>query len=441
MADKMFEAAEQKKRIQLCKKEQMNFAFCPGKKPDGHKFALDKNKAPKILEKICLLEGETKATSFGLAEVVEDELLLRCEKLAAGLKKGVLFSLKQVKQTMPVRIFDPDGNELLEDGEAEPGAATAKSGSPDATDDGIAAGQTAGTSGDKARWAKVLADVMGRVKAAREAGIELPSPVGQLLKAAQALAEKDRFDEAIAQAAKVRDMIESAGRAAPPAPPPPPAAEQRPDPGDADERASLLDALAALQGRVSNAAGTSPPHKDSLTKLSDLIRQQGEKGSLATAQAQLEKLGKLLDHIEKQDLSDDTELRRAAVRGREIWTAAKDQADSGINKLLAALRQRNDRTFAEIGTKLESLAASGLPGVSQGAQSQLLTALLDLEGGGADPAKARQRALRAVEAYGAALQGNEFIDLCDDNPFEIKVSINATMTQALGEISAALQGS
>ncbi len=110
--DEMFEPKEVKRLVKLAKKQELNFAFNKGMKPDEHLLALDKRKAPKILEKICKLQGTGKKAAFGTVTAEGKEITFKCEKEIAGMRKAIIHLLKSIKEPMQVFLVDANGNPI-----------------------------------------------------------------------------------------------------------------------------------------------------------------------------------------------------------------------------------------------------------------------------------------------------------------------------------------
>ncbi|MCV2868866.1 hypothetical protein OEW28_09520 [Defluviimonas sp. WL0002] len=128
---------------------------------------------------------------------------------------------------------------------------------------------------------------------------------------------------------------------------------------------------------------------------------------------------------------------KAASESRKIWVEAKDSVDAGIERLVARLAKESDPELGEIAGAIRDLASAGLPGISDGAQTELLSGIMELEGG-APAAASLAKSLAALQRYRAALSGNPFIEICEENPFGVNVPITATMTGALDEMEKRL---
>ena len=115
------------------------------------------------------------------------------------------------------------------------------------------------------------------------------------------------------------------------------------------------------------------------------------------------------------------------------WRSASDEADQQIAALQAALRSSDDEV-------LEEIAEFGLNGLTGNFKTPLMAALMDIERG--DPAviaKTGPKLLTIVQQFRAHLDGSEKIDVCDDNPFGVAVSLRATLGGALAQMEQALQ--
>lgn len=115
-----------------------------------------------------------------------------------------------------------------------------------------------------------------------------------------------------------------------------------------------------------------------------------------------------------------------------LWQGARDIADKGVTALQGALRGHG---VAE----LDRIADAGLNGVTEGNQTALLAAMVDLARATPDarPAAAR-RVGQASAAFRQFLAADPVISLCEANPFGVKVAIRATLTRALDAIDKAV---
>lgn len=108
---------------------------------------------------------------------------------------------------------------------------------------------------------------------------------------------------------------------------------------------------------------------------------------------------------------------------RQAWQAASDTVDGQITALQAALRQSGDETLREI-------AEYGLNGVTGNYKVPLMAAMAEQAG---------PKALEVIRAFRSHIEADERIEVCDDNPFGVAVTIRATLGTALAQMEAALQ--
>ncbi len=118
---------------------------------------------------------------------------------------------------------------------------------------------------------------------------------------------------------------------------------------------------------------------------------------------------------------------------RDAWQAASDTVDGQIGALQAALRASDDETLREI-------AEYGLNGVTGNHKVPLMAAMTEIGAGDAAAvAKAGPKALGIIQAFRSHIEGDERIEVCDDNPFGVPVAIRATLGAALARMQASLQ--
>jgi len=98
-----------------------------------------------------------------------------------------------------------------------------------------------------------------------------------------------------------------------------------------------------------------------------------------------------------------------------------------VGKLQDALRQEGDPRF-------DRIADMGLHGITGRLQVGLETALMDLERGGADRAKA----LKSVDELRQFLAENKVVALCEGNPFGVAVKIREPLLAALADVEKVL---
>jgi hypothetical protein len=112
----------------------------------------------------------------------------------------------------------------------------------------------------------------------------------------------------------------------------------------------------------------------------------------------------------------------------EAWDAATEAVDGQIAALQSALRGQDDAELREIGEY-------GLNAVTGNQRVPLLAALMGARGGNAgDRAKLPQ----LIANLRGHLDADERVRACDENPFDVAVSIRQTLGAALDRLSSAV---
>jgi hypothetical protein len=206
---------------------------------------------------------------------------------------------------------------------------------------------------------------------------------------------------------------ESAPSAPPDAPPPPP---------QADAKAALHEALAALIRRIPAAAGEDAARKAMLLKAAgaanDALKTDDMKLAAAT-------IGKLKQVLEALTPHSPTESKAAPLL--PVWLEAKETVDERLGRMQGALREFDD-------PDLNRIAEMGLNGVTGRSSVGLMAALreADAAGGGAEP---RAKLAEAIASYRSFLDGDPIVGLLDDNPFGVELNLRATLWGALDTLS------
>ena len=106
-----------------------------------------------------------------------------------------------------------------------------------------------------------------------------------------------------------------------------------------------------------------------------------------------------------------------------IWLDAKDEADKQIGALQQALRGFDD-------PDLQRIAEFGLNGVTGKSSVGLMVALreADQPGGGGE---ARVKLGEAIEGYRRFLSDDKIVDMLEENPFGVTVTLRKTLGGAL----------
>jgi hypothetical protein len=207
------------------------------------------------------------------------------------------------------------------------------------------------------------------------------------------------------------------------------ATETKPEPdATADAaRAALSRDLAAAIGGVAAAAGADAARKAALVKLAGAANAAMKGGDLAQAARLVAELKAAID----KGPATGGQTAIPPDKLLALFRDAKDDVDSGLNKLQEALRATGDADLLRI-------AEYGLYGMTDGAGVGLMKALFNLQAAKPDTRDALYAAARAAaEAYRTAVFADEAVDLVDNNPFGVEVGIKSKLGPALDAIANA----
>ena len=113
------------------------------------------------------------------------------------------------------------------------------------------------------------------------------------------------------------------------------------------------------------------------------------------------------------------------------WREALDKVDGQISALQSVLRGAPDEELHEI-------AEFGLNAMTGNHKAKIQAALMDLQGGEANPRKVAAAAA-LVASFIAHIGSDKRIAACDANPFGVSLSIRRTLAPALDALKTALQ--
>ncbi len=238
MSEVALKGDELKKLLKVAKKQEIAFAYAPGKKPEDDIFSMDRKKAPEVVSRQVRKESDGSKYAFGLASVSGKVISLKCERELPGMSKKLKKLFKAEKCALNVVILDGSGNVLEEDIEELP-----DDGLPDDGDD-----KDGSELEDEARRKTVL-EMAAAIKSKLAA---LPENVRKALsehyaKAVKAVKDGDLdaaengFNKLNAAISKVENA--NTGTSDSPAPPPPP-------PPSNPDVIKLLGVAASLEKRI-----------------------------------------------------------------------------------------------------------------------------------------------------------------------------------------------
>lgn len=428
MAGYQVEGTELKAMIKLARKGPIGFAFNPGKADSDHYLAMHRKRPGDILGKAAKKEGPGVKVAFGSCSVDGKVLSLSCDKVVPAIAKKIKKYLKSQKVTLNVQVLDPDGNVLESDIEDLPedpdetvtaGPATEADGGEDVAPPARDEAETADAS-----------DIVARIKAAQPLVAAMPAAAASKLKDAMSKVVTQIKSEDLDGARAAMDRIETAlkklgGSDADQSGPE--LGEQREIGTQADLVARLKVVSGELEGLPSGAAGKL---QTALKTVVGRIKKQ-ELDLAATALSQIEAA---VRKLRPPDAAPDAKEADAGERNPlVIWRDAKERSDAGIAALQSALKSVGH-------PELDKIVDFGLNGVTQGNQTAMMKALMDYNSAPEDQKPVMASSLLSqVESYRAFVSASRIIDLCENNPFGVSVSIKAPMNTALDRISRAVE--
>lgn len=134
-----------------------------------------------------------------------------------------------------------------------------------------------------------------------------------------------------------------------------------------------------------------------------------------------------------RDDAPEIDPRALGTQGLRHWEVAREEVGRQIEALRSALLARSN-------PGLKRVAEFGFNGITGRLQVGLSTALMDLEAAApADRARALARARTTIDELAEFIEKDPTIALLDDNPFEVNVSIRATLGKTLKGLQNAAQ--
>lgn len=210
--------------------------------------------------------------------------------------------------------------------------------------------------------------------------------------------------------------------------------QQGPDPS-ADLKAALDARIKALTPRFREALAGPPPNavlKERLATLSAL-RQLGD---FTAGMALLDDIEANLGKTQAQPTAEgDSKGWAAAYQG---WLAANEKLDGQLNALRQAIL--SETAYPEFAEQLQDIARVGLNALTGNHRVRLMAAFQVMAGGDiASLQKHGDKALAAISAFRAYLDGNEAVDACEGNPWDVDVAIRDTLYPPLDLLTGILQ--
>ena len=122
---------ELKANIGVARKRELTFGLCIGKSPETTILLCHKTKDAETMGRMAKKDGETAKVAFGTMTVDGKNLNLSCQgDVPTGIARKTREMLKLANLKLKVRVLDPNGNPIEEDGDDEeegaaPGGAAA----------------------------------------------------------------------------------------------------------------------------------------------------------------------------------------------------------------------------------------------------------------------------------------------------------------------------
>lgn len=370
---------------------RFNFGFGLASSWEDCGLLIDRKvKGRALSEQLKKMPASFSKLSFGTLIVEEGETRLSPNKEIAGMMKQLekKFLKEKLNKFRPVLLLVAEDAEALEDETDE------------ASEKGTeAVASEAASSTQDAR--SLIARVSKLSALVKSADGENKKQLATDLKTAATLLKTSAFEECSA----ALDEIENALNAAPA----PQAA--KPNPLTDNLKQALMKQVKVIQTLPDPAAH------------SEMVREMGallQAGDIAGAAQALKALSTAISEVKKPAQTGDP---------LKIWRDAKESIDGNLSKLQTALKGIDHPVLARI-------AELGLNGATEGNQTAMMKALLELNNA---PANGRENAVaelsKQVASYQIFLDSDPVIDLVENNPFGIDVPIQAQLGSALKKIA------
>src|SRR4051812_2823808 len=193
------------------------------------------------------------------------------------------------------------------------------------------------------------------------------------------------------------------------------------------------DGLRQLLARIKELESMTFPDKIAALKTQVLQKAQalGQMSKFAEANMLLDQLAAKAGTAPSAGSGDNFKQRWMAAR--KSWQTASEALDAQVGQLQAALRKSGDNELVEI-------AEFGLNGVTGNFKTRLMAAMLEVDQAANAEAlkKAAGSARGIIGGFRQHIDSDERVQVCDDNPFGVTVSIRKTLGEALGRLEEPL---
>lgn len=206
-----------------------------------------------------------------------------------------------------------------------------------------------------------------------------------------------------------------------------------------------VDAAAAFSERLRTLM---PVIKDALANgnsQSDAIKQQvGQAGALAK-EKNFVQAHQLLDAVESllktgaPNTAPTTGNQSPSPQFSQLWEQAKLAWQDALEVLDGQLEKLRQVLIGENDSELKDIAEFGLNAMTAGYRVPLQAAILDLDRATGDAkAKCASALQEHVREFRDHIDTDERVEACDNNPFNVPVTIRATLDPALEQMEQAL---
>ncbi len=411
---------ELKNLLTLSRRIEMKFGVCVASKPEDMVLLLDKKKPPAMLAKLARKASKGNITTYGTCETAGKLITLKTEEddPPPGISKKLRKYLAGNGLRFSIEVLLPGGASFESDTDEE-----------DQPDDASEADLQDADGDDpaKAKWMQVRSKLAPAVKTALTNAGSNAKDVATVWTFMEGKAKEGAYDTALKAVPKLAEILKSGAATpveAPAAETPPAAPTQDPEIGKrlkatiADAKQAIAanrdlkaNVLAAINA-VTNAwkAGDMGATTQELDALAALI--SGPQEAVAPDTPQTSK-------INPKDLANDL---------RDLWDDARGTTDKQLEGLLRKIAQ-------EDGPQAKMIADLGLTAWSKGANTELMTSILELSASSdSNLKKAAKRAADACASYNTFLTMHPAVEVMDNNPMGQAVTLRATLGGALKEM-------
>jgi hypothetical protein len=214
-------------------------------------------------------------------------------------------------------------------------------------------------------------------------------------------------------------------------------------PTTADPLAALVATMKSLAPHVQSAIQKDPGQKDALLAQVGEFQTHVKAKDATAAKAVLTRLGELLKGAKAtggqpgQGSVPSGEFKSLWPKAKSAWLDALDTVNGQLEKLRRELIGIDD-------AELKRIAEFGLNAITADHKVPLQAAIIDVDeataGGttGEAAVKAVAKAKDLVVEFRDHIDTDERVEACDDNPFDVKVTIRESLDAALAQMEQAL---